>query len=865
MELPKKYKHDDVEARWAKTWDDNQLYQWKAGVSRDETFSVDTPPPTVSGSLHIGHVFSYTHTDAMARFQRMQGKNVFYPMGWDDNGLPTERRVQQVYGITCKPELAYDSTLTYTAGKAKKPHEYTPVSRQNFIEACAQLTQEDEKVFEALWRKLGLSVDWSLTYATIDDHCREVSQRSFLDCVDKGRVYSVETPCMWDTDFQTAVAQAEIEDRDKPGAYHHLSFGTDTGTTFEVATTRPELLASCIAVVAHPEDERYKALFGTHAITPLFGAKVPIVASTHADPEKGTGILMVCTFGDNEDVQWWKQSDLPIKQTVGRDGCLLPVVFGEAPFESENVQRAQGYYDQLVGKRVKKARQVMVELLQQDGSASDGVAKAMQRDIEAIEHPVKFYEKGDNPVEFMSTRQWFISLLDQKEALVAQGNNIDWHPPYMKTRYQHWVEGLNQDWCISRQRYFGVPFPVWYPVNEQGEPDYDAPIFATQSQLPVDPQMDVPAGFTDIQRNQPGGFMADPDVMDTWATSSLTPQLMSRWGADDARHKSVFPFDIRPQSHEIIRTWAFYTIVKAWIHEEQIPWHHVVISGWVLDPDRKKMSKSKGNVVTPEHLLDQYSSDAVRYWACKARLGTDTAMDERVFATGQKLTTKLFNAAKFVLMQTQEFEDVGVADVVEPVDVDWMGHVNTRVKQATAAYHQHDYATALDETERLFWLFCDQYIELVKVRAYREEEVLKRRSACGALRETLSILCRLFAPVFPFITEEIWSWAFTTQSSSVHVALWPKEVHVDQSQRFNGVFDVAVQVMDNVRATKTQAQKSMKFPVSLLTIVGTQQMEECLTLATADIIRAGTVETIDITVDDSVTKLAVNATLADHL
>ena len=798
----------------------------------------------MSGSLHIGHVFSYTHTDAIARYQRMTGKNVFYPMGWDDNGLPTERRVQNVYGIKCDPTQPYTPNFLPDANHKRKPHEFIPVSRKNFIEICEALTLEDEKVFEHLWRKLGLSVDWSLTYATINDHCRKISQQSFLDCVKKGKVNHVEAPGMWDVDFQTAVAQAEIEDREKPGAYHNIRFGVEGGAEFIIATTRPELLAACIAVVAHPDDERYQPYFNSIAITPLFHERVPILPSTHADPEKGTGILMVCTFGDTDDVNWWKQSNLPLKQIIGRNGCLIPVSFNGAPFTSINPSKAQHHYDQLAGLRIKKAQQKIVELLQAPQSSVDGTQPALVGEPEPIIHPVKFYEKGDSPVELIPTRQWFIDILSDKSELLAQGDKINWHPPYMKTRYSNWVEGLNQDWCISRQRFFGVPFPVWYPLNSNKEPQFDQPIYATEEQLPIDPLTTCPPGYENSQRDQPNGFTGDPDVMDTWATSSLTPQLMSHWTLDNDRHKAVFPMDIRPQSHEIIRTWAFYTIVKAYIHDKTIPWKNVTISGWVLDPQRKKMSKSKGNVVTPEHLLDQYSSDAIRYWACKARLGTDTAFDESVFSIGQKLITKCFNAAKFVLLQTAEVENLTAELITQPVDIDWMETVNGAIKKATTAFETFDYATALDTAESIFWEFCDHYIELVKSRAYREENQEKRLSACATLNETLSILCRLFAPALPYITEEIWSWRFAAVYPSVHKAPWPTPQKYAESIVHENSFATAKLIMTTIRATKTQAQKNMKHPVKEIVVSASEALITQCQLVEEDIIRAGSVATV---------------------
>ena len=828
--LPKKYLSSDREAFWKDQWDQDRIYAWKPD-SRENTFSVDTPPPTVSGSLHIGHVFSYTHTDILARFMRMSGKSVFYPMGWDDNGLPTERRVQQVYGITCDPSIAYDLDWKPDQSHKRKPHEYLAVSRQNFIETCQLLTAEDERVFEHLWRRLGLSVDWELTYSTIGAGCRQKSQHSFLDFYHKGLVKQVKSPTMWDTDFQTAVAQAEVEDREKPGAYHDLVFKVDDGAEFVIATTRPELLPACIAVVAHPDDQRYQSYFGKTAISPLFHAPVPIRPSTHADPEKGTGILMVCTFGDAADVEWWKQSGLAVKPVLDKQGKLLNVTFGTAPFDSSDIKCANQAMGSLAGLRIKKARQVIVELLDRAG--------ALKHEPRGMMHPVKFYEKGDSPLEFMTTRQWFISILDHKDALLKQGDQIQWHPAHMKSRYTHWVEGLNQDWCISRQRFFGVPFPVWYPVNEQNEPQYEAPIFASVVQLPVDPSIDTPEGFDAADRGKSGGFVADPDVMDTWATSSLTPQIVGGWGEDGSRLDSVYPMDVRPQSHEIIRTWAFYTIVKSWVHHRSVPWYHVLISGWVLDPDRKKMSKSKGNVITPEHLFDQYCADAIRYWAAKARLGTDTACDESVFSVGQKLVTKIFNASKFVLMQCDSMEgSYQKEDIISPVDCSYMAQLKEGMVRYQDAFLAQDHATALDVIESAFWRFCDHYIELVKVRAYRSEDEALRRSALATLYHSLLVFLQGFAPFLPFITEEVW--AHTHETGSVHQSRFKDIVVSKECSR--GEFDMAITVLSEIRAAKSVAQKNMKYPVKRLVIHANQLSLQHLNDVVEDLMYAGSVE-----------------------
>lgn len=812
-DLPKNFDFSAIQKKWREQWKTNQTYQYNPNISRDDTFVIDTPPPTVSGSLHMGHVFSYTQTDIIARYQRMKGKNVFYPMGWDNNGLPTERRVQNVFGIKC------DATLPYQADwqpveRELKPQDFEAVSRANFLEACKTQTHKDEVKYEDLWRELGLSIDWNEQYATIDDHCRSVSQLSFLDLVEKGRVESRESPTMWDTGFQTAVAQAEVEDRPQQGAYHDIRFAVEGGGELVISTTRPELLAACVAVVAHPEDERFKNLFGKFAITPLFHVRVPIMPATHADPEKGTGILMVCTFGDAHDVEFWKQKKLPLRQILGREGKMLPAEFGTSGiFVSENPETANAHYAKISGLFVKPARKAVVELLKE--------TKALIGDPKPTEQAVKFYEKGDHPLEFVPTRQWFVKILDCKDELLAQGKKVNWHPEHMFKRYEQWVQGLNQDWCISRQRFFGVPFPVWYKLDAQGEPDFANPIFAKKEKLPVDPLAEAPEGFDEKQRNQPNGFMGDPDVMDTWATSSVSPQISSHWGKDAKRHEKLFPADIRPQAHEIIRTWAFYTITKAWMHEEKIPWKDVVISGWVVTPDRKKLSKSKGGNVTPEGLLTTYPADALRYWSGRAKLGQDTIFEEKIFDIGSRLVTKLFNASKFVVLQLNAAKEAKIvwqnSDITEALDLSWVGKIQALIEFADESFAKFDYAPVLARAEETFWEFCDHYIELVKSRAYSQRDNAKGKSAFATLDLTLRTLLKIFAPFLPYVTEEVWSWGFG--ETSIHLDKWPK---VQDLQGLNilspNTFDFAVLVVTSVRSEKTAAQKNMKWPVAKLEI-----------------------------------------------
>lgn len=795
-----------AEEKWDRLWSEWGTHRFDEGAT-GPAFVVDTPPPTVSGSLHVGHVFSYTQTDVLARFERMRGKNVFYPMGWDDNGLPTERRVQNYYHVRCEPHVPFEPGLALAmADEAARKHPARRVSRKNFIELCLALTAEDEQAFKVLWQRLGLSVDWTLEYSTIGARSRGLAQWSFLDLFRKGQVYQVEAPTLWDVDFKTAVAQAEVEDRPVKGAFHRLRFGVEGGGSFVIATTRPELLPACVGIAAHPDDERYRGLLGQRALTPLFHVPVPIFASELVERDKGTGILMVCTFGDATDVQWWREQGLALRQVIARDGTLAPVRFGSDEFPSRDAARANEAYARLAGLKVKEAQKAIVALLREPSASAAGDGEApLAGEPQPLEHPVKFYEKGDRPLEFITTRQWFVRILEHKQALVEAGERIAWHPDFMRLRFKNWTENLNLDWCVSRQRYFGVPFPVWYPLRADGAPDHAAPILAAAEALPVDPTTDAPPGYAEQQRDQPGGFTGEADVFDTWFTSSLTPQIATGWIASPERHGRLFPMDLRPQSHEIIRTWAFYTIVKAWLHERQVPWRKVAISGWVLDPDRKKMSKSKGNVVTPMHLVDQFGADAVRYWSLAARLGTDTAFDEKVFAVGRRLVMKLWNASKFALSQS-----AAPGPVTRPLDQGFLARLGETVARATALLEELDYAGALDAVERFFWSgYTDNYLELVKARARSETDAAGRSSAVAATQDGLSVLLRLFAPYLPYVTEEAWSWGFAkaTGERSIHRAPWPKAADLVSGDRAEAgrVFDLACAFLDAVRRGKSGA------------------------------------------------------------
>jgi valyl-tRNA synthetase len=766
--VPDKPSLDGLEAKWKALWESAGVYRFDRSALRERVYSIDTPPPTVSGSLHVGHVFSYTHTDIIARFQRMRGRAVFYPMGWDDNGLPTERRVQNYFGVRCDPSLPFDPGLEERLARedpaAGKKSQGPPVSvsRPNFIALCSKLTLEDEKAFEHLWRHLGLSVDWALTYATIGRRAQRVSQAAFLRNLAAGHAYQLEAPTLWDVDFRTAVAQAELEDRELPGAYHRIRFARRSGgAAIEIDTTRPELIPACVALVAHPDDPRYKPLVGQQVLTPLFQVPIPVVAHALADPEKGTGIAMICTFGDITDVTWWRELSLPVRAVIAHNGTLKPVTWGTPGWESQDAATADRAYSQLAGLSAAKARNRIVELLRESGD--------LVGDPKPITHHVKFYEKGDRPLEIVTSRQWFLKTMAIRDELLERGRELRWFPAHMRARYENWANGLNGDWCVSRQRFFGVAFPVWYRVREDGTTDYDARLVPAESRLPVDPSTDVPDGFTAAQRGQPGGFVADPDIMDTWATSSLSPFIVCGWEEDPSLWQQTFPMDLRPQAHDIIRTWLFSTVVRSHLEVRSLPWKNAGISGWVLDPDRKKMSKSKGNVVTPMGLLEEHGSDAVRYWAAKGGPGVDTAFDAGQMKVGRRLAIKILNASKFVLARTEP-----AGPVTEAIDRGMLRRLADLVRTARHHLDEYDYAAALRDIETFFWMFCDDYIELAKRR--RAGEGPGAASACRASTAALETLLRLFAPFLPFVTEEVWSW---WRQGSIHHAAWPEAAEID--------------------------------------------------------------------------------------
>lgn len=875
--VPAKVSADGLEAAWGARWEEESTYAFDRSAERPEVFSIDTPPPTASGSLHVGHVFSYTHTDTLARYQRMRGKAVFYPMGWDDNGLPTERRVQNYYGVRCDPSLPYDPDFeppqTGGEGKSVKARDQKPISRRNFVELCERLTTIDEAQFEALWRQLGLSVDWKQTYQTIGERARKVAQAAFLRNLERGEAYQAAAPGLWDVTFQTAVAQAELESREYPGFYHRLAFhvvdaeaaerAAAAGASVEtgpagtqdvcIETTRPELLAACVALIAHPDDERYRPLFGTTVASPVFGVEVPVLAHPAAEKDKGAGIAMCCTFGDTTDIEWWRDLGLPLRAILRKDGRIE----AETP-DWITTPAGREAYAAMAGKTTYSAREAVVSALAATGEMRGEPTKTTRQ--------TNFFEKGDKPLEIVTSRQWYLrnggkdwtnpaTSAGLRDELLKRGAELDFHPDFMRVRYENWVKGLNNDWLISRQRFFGVPFPVWYAIGDDGEVDYSRVLTPPEADLPIDPSSDVPAGYTEDQRDQPGGFAAELDIMDTWATSSLSPQLVSGWLTDEDLFNRVYPMDLRPQGQDIIRTWLFSSVVRADLEFGALPWRHAGISGWILDSDHKKMSKSKGNAETPMGLLEKFGADAVRYWAASARLGLDAAFEEQQIKIGRRLAIKVLNASKFALSMGLPWDadeatlaaapapSLDAAAVTEPIDRAVLAALADVVDAATTAFEGFEHARALEAAESFFWTFCDDYIELVKDRA-NDLAGSHDPAAVTSARTTLSIavdtFVRLFAPFLPFATEEVWSWYRT---GSVHRAEWPAAAPLREASAGADAALVARagEALAALRKVKSEAKTSQKTPILSVALAVDPEAEASVEAVRADLIEAAKV------------------------
>jgi len=842
--LPDRYNTQETEKKQQKFWAENQIYKWQNDFPKDQTFVIDTPPPTVSGLLHMGHIFSYTQADFVARYKRMKGLDVFYPMGFDDNGLPTERLVEK--------------TIGKKAGK-----EAWQMPREEFVKECQKVVDVAEVEFENLFNTIALSVDWDQKYQTISKESQQLSQASFVDLFNKNLVERRFAPVLWDCVDRTALSQADLVDKEMPSAMHEIVFEVentngDNGKLI-IATTRPELLPACVAVMVHPEDERYKHLHGKTAITALFGVKVKIIPDDLVQMEKGTGAVMCCTFGDETDIKWWQKHNLELRIIVYEDGKLTnirsiaiwdqdsPEIIGNSYHDIKdgktiksgfqitksditNTQLFLDYYEKIAGKKIKEARDEIITNL----TTQNLLIKSTP-----INHSVKCAERSGAPIEILTAPQWFVKILDKKEQLKAKANECNWYPEYMKIRVEQWIDNLAWDWCISRQRYFGVPFPIWYSKRKGEEGKI---LVASFDQLPIDPINDLPKGYSKDE------VEPEMDIMDTWATSSISPQLSSKgissdFCLDKQRHEKLFPADMRPQAHEIIRTWAFYTIAKAMLHEDKIPWKNLMISGWCLAADKTKMSKSKGNVITPQTLIEEKGADVVRYWASASNLGADIAYSEELFKIGGKLITKLFNASKFVAQNFADLtsqpstvkQDVSKNIINEKSDLWILSRLNQTIAKVEQEFEQFEYAKARQAVEDFFWNdFCDNYLEIVKVRSYglnaekykeinlSEEQKVQiisgQQSGLFALYHCLEALLKLFSPFIPHITEELYQSIFLAISpnklTSIHQrGSWCKLENYILDKEALEIGAIMKEVIFNIRKFKSDNNLSMKTPI----------------------------------------------------
>lgn len=780
MALPKRYNPKTVEPQLQITWQESGVYQFDP-ESDAQVYSIDTPPPTVSGNLHLGHIYSYSHPDFMARFWRMNGRNVFYPMGYDDNGLPTERLVERQRGITA-----------------------TEVGREAFIQACLEVSQEAEKDYQALWQRLGLSIDWRYTYRTIDDVSRRTSQLSFLDLYRKGLAYRQIAPSIWCPTCRTAIAQAELNDQDRESEFITLAFHLENGQVLPIATTRPELLPACVAVFVHPNDERFSEYLNKEVIVPLFGQKVPLLEDPAADPEKGTGAVMCCTFGDVTDVSWWYKHELSLIEAIGPDGRLT---------------EAAGDF---AGLSVLAARRQIIQALDETEFILDR---------HAIAQSVRVHERCDTATEYVVTQQWFIKVLDFKDQLLAAGEQIAWHPSHMKARYRAWIENLHWDWCISRQRYFGIPFPLWY-CDECGEI-----ITVDEDQLPLDPSSRNPTRPCGCGSRS---FTPEKDVMDTWATSSLTPQIVGKWLEDKELYRQVFPISLRPQAHEIIRTWAFYTIVKSHHHFDALPWQEIAISGWGLSPTGAgKISKSRGGgPMPPLEMIEKYSADAVRYWAACTGFGKDSIISEEKIQVGARLVTKLWNVARFSQRFLADYSPPTLSPPLSPADRWILSRLQRLTKGVTQLFHNYEFASAKNETESFFWReLADNYLEMSKQRLYDEDHD-GRDGARYTLYHALLTVVKLFAPFLPHVTERIYQELFAPMEGegSIHSASWPlaNEASLDDAAELAG--NALMEIATAVRRYKSEQNLSLGTELGRLQVeVHEPALADLLQEAAADI------------------------------
>jgi len=764
--LPNRYNPKESEKKWQEYWEQNDIY--KFNPYSEEIYSIDTPPPTVSGKIHIGHVFSYNQIEMIARYWRMKGYNVFFPFGFDDNGLPTERLVEKQHKI--------------------KANE---MPREEFAKLCLETTADFEKQFQQLFKSLGFGVDWSLEYSTINEKAQRTSQQSFIDLFNQKKVYSLESPTLWCTECQTSIAQAELDTKLLDSTLNYLKFNVPVADDeLIIATTRPELLPGCVAIFVNPEDADKAKFIGKEAVVPIFDFKVPIIADEKADMNKGSGAVMCCTFGDSTDVDWWKKYNLPLKKTVSKDGKI------------ENDVLHYG------GMKVNAARQKILEDLSDEGYLLKS---------EPVKHQVAVHERCSNPIEFNVSKQWYIDIMSDKDKFLEAGDQINWYPSSMKARYTDWVKNIQWDWCISRQRFFGVPFPVWY-CEDCGEA-----VVAKEENLPVNPLAESPK---EVCKCGCSNFRPEMDVMDTWATSSITPLINANWGDRENVMNKLLPMSLRPNSHDIIRTWDFYTIVKNMYHLGEIPWKNVMISGHVLAGKGEKISKSKDNAtLSPEQLISNYSADTIRYWAAAGRLGNDVVFSEGELKNADKLINKLWNVSRFAVMHLQDYEKQDDVNLL-PLDRWILSKQNKCVSDMSNYLEKYEVGLSLNSFEKFFWGYCDNYIEIVKDRLYKPEVHGSdaRLSGQKTLYDSLLNILKVGAIYFPHVTEEIYQDFFKEKegTKSIHATkITDLCDEIDEELIKKG--DFVVDVISGVRKYKSEHKLPLKTEIDSVTVKTTKE------------------------------------------
>lgn len=762
--LDKRYNFLESEKKWQEYWQKEEIYKFDENSSK-KIYSIDTPPPTVSGKIHIGHIFSYSQAEFVARYKRMTGYNVFYPFGFDDNGLPTERLVEKEYGI--------------------KAHE---VSREEFRDKCMAVAKKYEEEFKNLFISAGNSADFSLCYSTVSPRVQKISQKSFIDLVKQGEAYYGERPAIWCPECRISIAQAELESKDFESTFNYLKFNFAEENGFiEIATTRPEMLSACVCIFVNPEDERYQKYIGKKVIVPIYNFEVMVMGDEKAAIDKGTGAVMCCTYGDETDLYWQEKYNLPRKTCIDDGGKMTSL---------------SGKYE---GLKIKKARESIILDLTEIGALIKQ---------EKILHAVSTHERCGTPMEINIKKQWFIKLVEHKNDFLKKGEQVNWYPDFMKSRYMNWVENINRDWCISRQRYFGVPIPVWYCKNCGGI------ILADEKDLPVNPLVDKPKQSCKCGCKD---FISETDIFDTWQTSSITPQINAKWSEDERFYKKLMPMSLRPNAHDIIRTWDFYTIAKSHYHSNSLPWNNVMISGFVMADKNEKISKSKSNsTFSPENLLKEKSADVTRYWASTGSLGRDIIFTEEEFKNGAKLVNKIWNASKFVISMMEGYKPIKIKKL-EPMDEWVISKFNEMQKKFKDYFEKYEIGLSINELEKFFWNFCDNYIEIVKRRMYNPDifGVDKTESAKYASYKTLLGMLKLFAIYLPFVTEEIYQSYFKQfeNEKSIHLTQIENiEILMDNHIIENG--DNIVDIVSKIRQYKSENNYSLKEELTDVTLAG---------------------------------------------